>query len=169
MKRASMKTAAALTLILVLYGLCVAQGRKPSPDPPEFGDISELASFNKVFVYCRDLKIRQAIADEIKKEPGLEIVGRLDDAKIVINYDYESVTLSRDRGVFGTSTKTDKYNGEFTVSIAGSLDAENRVRERIVWSDGKDRPKGLGKNPYIKAARAFLEDYRKMRQNHGRQ
>lgn len=151
-----------ILLLVVMLGLSAAAFGQAEP-APEFGEVAELAAMNKVYVYCEDLKIRQKMVDELRKEPSLEIVGRIDDAEFMVSYTYRWVTWSRNRGIFGTSNKTTKFDGDVVVTVAGTVNDKNQVAQRIVWSVSKDRQGKLGKNPYEKGVRAFLEDYRRVR------
>jgi hypothetical protein len=155
-----MKRILFIVIFLAAPFLSVAQ------DPPlEFGEISEIANMTQVYVHCEDLKIRQKIVDELKKEPMLEIVGRVQDAEFMVSYTFRWTSLTTDRGVFGTRTKTSNYGGDLAVIIRGTAGKDDKTAQRIVWSVSKDRGGKLGKHPYDKGARAFLDDYRRARAN----
>ncbi len=151
--------------LILLATLLLAGAAAVAQEPAmEFGDVSELAKLSKVYVYCEDLKIRQKLVNELKKEPALEVVGRVEDAEFMVSYTYRYTTFSRDNGIFGTRHRTSLYDGDLLVTVAGTVEPDQRVHQRLVWSISKDRQKGLGKNPYEKGVRAFLDDYRRVHQ-----
>ncbi len=132
-------------------------------ESPEFGDISELRGRTKAYVYCEDFKIRQVIVDELRKYPALEIVSNTDEAEFLINFTYRYVT-TYSGGIIG-GVKTNIHSGDLIVSVAGRVDENNRVHQRIVWSSQNERKTTLGKNPAQKGAQKFLEAYKRVQES----
>ncbi len=167
--RCVLHTSFALCLILTLTSQTISQERdKPNSgaayeatwDSPEFGDISELRGKSKVYVYCEDFKIRQVIVDELKKYPRLQIVSSTDEAEFLVNFTYKYLT-TYSTGII-SSVKTNIHSGEFIVSIAGRVDKDNKVHQRIVWSSQNERKTTFGKNPAQKGAQKFIEAFKKV-------
>lgn len=132
-------------LILILR-LALATGQAT----PEFGDISEIAGMTRVYVYSGDLKSRERIIKELKKEPLFEIVGEKSKAEFSIYYGWQGVTTWSIAGV-----RTNAYKGDLVVYVGS--------RNRIVWSTQAGRKTTLSKNPADKVVERFIKDYKTAR------
>lgn len=141
-------------LLLILL-LCSSVYCQPSTaqDAPEFGEISEIAGKNKVYVYSDDLKVRQRLVDKLKKASLFEIVGDTSEAEFAIYYSWSGLTTWSAIG----GARTNAYKGDLMV-YTRSKSGENS--NRIIWSTQASRKTTMSQNPADKAIERFIKDFK---------
>lgn len=122
---------------------------------PEFGELKELSSAKRLYVYADDLDVRNLILIEIRKSSKFEIVGKIEDADFFIFYGtsfYRNGSTSFG-GIFGhimiSATVEDvREAADYYVLRRGDRIAENVWRPRIIW--GKKNVTVMHPNPFVK-------------------
>lgn len=129
-----------IAAVLLFCFACAAwargQGGQLIPAGVEYGDLSELVGKRRVFVHAENLSTRDRIVKELLKAPlpGLEVVGRVEDADFILVFD--AGTGQTGQGVSETFY-ADGGDGAFAVS--GGLIALKLVsggagqRTRVLW------------------------------------
>ncbi len=161
-----------LLLLLIIVTVSFAQINSSAP---EYGTLSDITSLRRVYVYSDDLGARDLILQELRKDPQLEVVGKLEEAEFFIFYgrSFFDTGYTSFGGIFGgvfgnMTTKNTAEIAEYYVLMRGDKLDGNSFRPRILW--GKQNLRVVRSNAFVKTklpaqevTRKFVKELQKTR------
>jgi len=132
-----------IVLLLICSAVFSAQVKAQIEQVPflavEYGDLSEVAGKNRVFVHCENLESRGKILKELAKSqyPRFEVVGKIADADYLLIYGSNLVRNSPSSldNFTGAGDTTVVYGDMVALKLVGDSDVEgvSGKHTRILW------------------------------------
>lgn len=119
-----------LVATLALQAEAACQAEKLQAPDVEYGDLSELRG-NRVFVNAENLVSRDRILREIVKYPALRVVGRAQDADVILLFGSALASGGSEWGSYIDATNG--INADRVDAVAFTIVNEPTPRPRVLW------------------------------------
>jgi hypothetical protein len=134
----------------------------PNDNLPEYGDISEIRKFRRVFVIADDIDSQNLMVNALRQYDGLDVVGSPDRADLFVAFSQGSTATSVVlRGLF-PGTIDHRTKAQFIVYYKSESG-----RSRIVWQETEDIQSSSGltlsRPNEVNVIRHFIKALKKIR------
>jgi hypothetical protein len=130
----------AVIVVLLRLALATAVSAQINNSAPEYGTLTDVRNYHRVYVYSEDLDSRNLILQELRKDQQIEVVGKLEDAEFFIFYgrSFRDNGYTSFGGIFGSvlgtvTTKNTEETAQYYVLMRGDKLENGSYRPRILW------------------------------------